>query len=510
MRISICDGQKKQRFISLDKERIRIGREDDNDIVLPVTEISRYHAEILLTDSELTIMDLKSTNGTFVGGEKIESAKIRCGETFRIGDYELYIVEEKRKSIQELKNVVRGELLEKIDLKKIDFEKVNEEELRAKTRKVIESIIKERSMEIPSPTTIEEFIKEILDETLGLGPLENLIEDPEVTEIMVNGKDQIYFERRGKLSLYTRKFASDRQVLAAIERIVAPLGRRIDESTPLVDARLKDGSRVNAIIPPLSMVGPVLTIRKFSPDLLNISNLVDSQSLTEPIAEFLKICVRAKRNILISGGTGTGKTTLLNILSGFIPEDERIITIEDAAELKLSQEHIVRLEGRPPNIEGRGEVTIRDLVRNALRMRPDRIIIGECRGGEALDMLQAMNTGHDGSLTTIHANSCKDALSRLETMVLMAGMDLPIRAIREQIASGIEIILQLIRLSNGERKTQKITEVTCIEGESIILEDVFVLQESSGKFKAQGYVPEFIRNLLKQGQDINLEIFDSG
>ena len=283
-------------------------------------------------------------------------------------------------------------------------------------------------------------------------------------------------------------------MLAVIERIVAPLGRRIDESTPLVDARLKDGSRVNAIIPPLSITGPVLTIRKFSPNLLDVTDLINLKSLTEPMAEFLKICVRARGNILISGGTGTGKTTLLNMLSGFIPEDERIITIEDAAELHLSQDHVVRLEAKPPNIEGRGEVTIRDLVRNALRMRPDRIIVGECRGGEALDMLQAMNTGHDGSVTTIHANSCRDSLLRLETMVLMAGMDLPVRAIREQIASGIQIILQLARFPSGERKIERIGEIVGIEHESIMLKDIFVFEERSGKFKAEGYVPEFIKD----------------
>ncbi len=507
MKVSIYDDRRVQRFISIEKEHVRIGRESDNDIVLPVEEISRYHAEILVEDSEFTIVDLKSTNGTFIGRKRIEKERLHPGESFYIGGFELQVVEEKKKSIQELKKAIQEELLGRVELKKLDFERANDVELWDRTKQVIGDIIKERGLEIPPPTTIEDFIKEILDETLGLGPLEDLIEDPEITEIMVNGKEKIYIERHGKLSLYPRKFTSDQQVLAAIERIVAPLGRRIDESTPLVDARLKDGSRVNAIIPPLSIEGPVLTIRKFSPNLLNIGNLIHLKSLTEPIAEFLKICVRARCNILISGGTGTGKTTLLNILSCFIPEDERIITIEDAAELRLSQKHVVRLEARPPNIEGRGEITIRGLVRNALRMRPDRIIIGECRGGEALDMLQAMNTGHDGSITTIHANSCRDSLSRLETMVLMAEMDLPVRAIREQIISAIGIILQLVRLSSGERKIEKITEVVGIERESIILQDIFVFEKGSGKFKTRGYVPEFIRNLPQQEQNIDLKIF---
>ncbi len=507
MRVAVCDERGRRRYISLEKERVKIGREPDNDIVLTGAEVSRYHAEILVQDSVFTIVDLESTNGTFIGTRRVQREEVDAGEPFCIGNFELRVAEEKRKSIQELKKAVHEELLERIDLKKLDFEKADEQELWDKTRRVIEDIIKERSLEIPSSIATAEFIKEVLDETLGLGPLEDLIADPEITEIMVNGKDRIYVERHGKLSLCPRKFTSDQQVLGVIERIVAPIGRRIDESTPLVDARLKDGSRVNAIIPPLSIAGPVLTIRKFSPSLLDIGDLIRLKTLAEPIAEFAKICVRARCNILISGGTGTGKTTLLNILSGFVPEDERIITIEDAAELHLSQEHVVRLEARPPNIEGRGEVTIRHLVRNALRMRPDRIIVGECRGGEALDMLQAMNTGHDGSITTIHANSCKDSLLRLETMVLMAGMDLPIRAIREQIVSAVHIIVQLVRLSTGERKIERIAEVIGMERESIILKDIFVLEEHSGKFKAQGYIPEFIKNLMKRGQDIDLKIF---
>ena len=512
MRIAVSSKDGTRECTTIEKDLIRIGRAQDNDIVLTGMKVSRYHAEIRRKNSEFIIADRDSTNNVFIGTKKVEKEeKLRTGETFRIADFKLELIEEpvKEESLQELKRKVHEELLERMDLKNLNFDEMREKELWKKTRKVIENIINEKNLTFSS-ITVSDFVKEILDETLGLGPLETLIDDPEITEIMVNGKDHVYIERHGKLFLYPRTFTSDEQVLAVIERIVTPLGRRIDESTPLVDARLKDGSRVNAIIPPLSMTGPVLTIRKFSPNLLGMEQLIHLGSLTETIAEFLRICVIAKQNILISGGTGTGKTTLLNIISKFVPDNERIITIEDSAELKLSQEHVVGLEARPPNIEGRGEVTIRDLLRNALRMRPDRIIVGECRGGEALDMLQAMNTGHDGSITTIHANSCRDSLSRLETMVLMAGMDLPVRAIREQIASAIQIILQLDRFPDGERKVTSASEVTGMDRESIHLQDIFVLEEkadSAGTFKATGIIPEFIKKLQKQGKNVNLKIF---
>lgn len=496
--------------VSIDKDKITIGRAGDNDVVLPSFEVSRYHAEILKRNGDWTLSDLNTTNGTFIGGKRVETEEnLQIGEIFSIGNFELRLVEKEKKSVQELKREVHNKLLKKTELRNLDFNKVEENNLRGKIRKIIEDIIKENNLEIHSITT-EEFISEVLDETLGLGPLEDLINDPEITEIMVNGKDRIYVERHGKLSLYPRKFSSDAQVLAVIERIVAPLGRHIDESSPLVDARLKDGSRVNAIIPPLSISGPALTIRKFSPNLLSVKDLIHSGSLTKEIAEFLKMCVLSKRNILISGGTGTGKTTLLNLISGFLPNEERIITIEDAAELKLSQEHVVRLEARPTNIEGRGEITIRDLVRNALRMRPDRIIVGECRGGETLDMLQAMNTGHDGSCTTVHANSCRDSLLRLETMVLMSGMDLPVSAIREQIASAIHIILQLSRFSNGERKIVKVAEVRGIDRGSISIDDIFTFEHKAGgvgKFIPTGTVPGFVKELEEHGLEVNMEIF---
>lgn len=340
----------------------------------------------------------------------------------------------------------------------------------------------------------------ILNDMLGLGPLELLLSDPDISEIMVNGPKQIYIERKGKLTLSDITFMNDEQVMRVIERIVAPLGRRIDESSPMVDARLQDGSRVNAVIRPLSLVGPVVTIRKFKKETLTIRDLVRFGSMSESMGEFLKACVEARLNIVVSGGTGSGKTTLLNVLSNFIPEDERIITVENAAELQLVQAHVVRLESRPPNVEGRGEVTIRDLVINCLRMRPERIIVGECRGGETLDMLQAMNTGHDGSMTTVHANTPKDAVGRIETMCMMAGMDLPQRAIREQIVSAVSVFVQQARLKDGSRKVIAITEVQGMEGDVPLLQDIFVFEQMGldekgkiiGNLKATGARPRFI------------------
>jgi len=318
----------------------------------------------------------------------------------------------------------------------------------------------------------------IVAEILGYGPIEPLLKDNTVTEIMVNGPKQVWVERNGKLEKTVIEFDDDDHVMRIIDRIVSPLGRRIDESSPMVDARLPDGSRINAVIPPISLVGPCLTIRKFSRDPLTVDDLIRFGTMTPEIAQFLKACVNARLNIVVSGGTGSGKTTLLNVLSSFIPSDERIVTIENAAELQLRQEHVVTLESQPPNIEGKGEVTIRDLVINALRMGPDRIVVGECRGGEALDMLQAMNTGHDGSMTTVHSNSPRDTLHRLETMVLMAGMDLPVRAIREQIASALDLIIHMARLKDGSRKIVAITEVQGMEGDVIVLQDIFVFEQT--------------------------------
>ena len=358
-------------------------------------------------------------------------------------------------------------------------------------------------------------ISEIIDEVLGLGPIEPLLKDDSVTEVMVNRFNQVYVERNGLLTLTDVHFRDDVHVMHIIEKIVSPMGRRIDESSPMVDARLPDGSRVNAIIPPLALTGPALTIRKFSRDPFKINDLIEMETLTQEMADLLKACVEGKLNIVISGGTGSGKTTTLNVLSSFIPADERIVTIEDAAELQLRQEHIVTLEARPANIEGRRAVTIRDLVRNSLRMRPDRIVVGEVRSGEALDMLQAMNTGHEGSMTTGHANSPRDMVSRMETMVLMAGMELPVRAIREQISSAIDLVIQQSRLRDGSRKITHLTEIQGMEGDVITMQDIFIFDQTGrdangkilGRFKPTGIRPKFVEKLLANGIKLPAELF---
>jgi len=358
-------------------------------------------------------------------------------------------------------------------------------------------------------------IIEVVDEVLGFGPIDPLLKDDSVSEVMVNSANQIYVERKGKLILTDVRFRDDNHVMQVIEKIVAPLGRRIDESSPMVDARLPDGSRVNAIIPPLALRGPCITIRKFAKDPLQIEHLIGFGTLTQGMADFLKACVEGKLNIVVSGGTGSGKTTTLNVLSSFIPTDERIVTIEDAAELQLRQEHVVKLETRAANIEGKGAISMRDLVKNSLRMRPDRIVVGEVRSGEALDMLQAMNTGHDGSLTTGHANSPRDMISRLETMVLMAGLDLPVKAIREQIASAVDLVLQQSRLQDGSRRVTHLTEVQGMEGEVITLQDIFVFEQKGkdendkiiGNFKPTGIRPKFMDKLAANGIHIPNEIF---
>jgi len=360
----------------------------------------------------------------------------------------------------------------------------------------------------------ERLLDRVIAEILGYGPLDILLRDETVTEIMVNGPNKIYVERGGKIELTPYRFDDTAHLMRIIERIVAPLGRRIDEASPMVDARLPDGSRVNAIIPPLSLVGPVLTIRKFFRVPLGVEDLVRLGTCTAQFLDFVRMCVQSRLNIVVSGGTGAGKTTLLNILSSFLPADERIITIEDAAELQLRQEHVVTLESRPPNLEGQGQITIRQLVINALRMRPDRIVVGEVRGGEALDMLQAMNTGHDGSLTTAHSNSPRDTLRRLETMVLMAGMDLPLRAIREQIASAINLIIHVQRLRDGSRKVVQASEVTGMEGDTILLQDIFKFEETGtrdgrvlGRLQPTGVRPKFAERLQERGFELAPEIF---
>ncbi|HEY3486853.1 MAG TPA: CpaF family protein, partial [Gammaproteobacteria bacterium] len=391
------------------------------------------------------------------------------------------------------------------------------QELRASVETLVAEVVKGMEGQLPPDIDRAKLKKEVLDEAVGLGPLEDLLADKDVTEVMVNKYDDIYIEKSGKLQKSEVTFSSDDAVMSAIERIVSPLGRRIDESSPMVDARLKDGSRVNAIIPPLALKGPCITIRKFSEKKLTDEDLIRFGSANKAMVSILRTAVEQRCNIIISGGTGSGKTTLLNILSNFIPSGERVITVEDAAELKLSQPHVISLEARPPNLEGKGAVPIRDLVKNCLRMRPDRIVVGECRGGEALDMLQAMNTGHDGSLTTAHANTPRDCVSRLEVMVLMAGMDLPVRAIREQVASAVDIIVQQTRFSDGSRLITHISEVTGVEGSSgtIQMNDIFLYKQKGfdsngkvkGEFVATGQVPHFYEELRERGIKVDMSVF---
>lgn len=420
-----------------------------------------------------------------------------------------------------LKMQIHTELIKEMDLKKdlsqTKDDPVKAKELRDKTLRTI-SMLTDRLGQGLSRDQRSATIKEVLDEALGLGPLENLLSDPSVTEIMVNGAKMIYIEKSGRLTLSPTTFTSNQQLKNVIERIVTPLGRRIDEKTPYVDARLADGSRVNAVIEPLSIDGPAVTIRKFPTDRIEISDLVERfGSMTNGMAEFLRICVEQGKNIVISGGTGSGKTTLLNVMSSFIPSNERIITVEDAAELQLKQEHVVRLETRPANMEGSGEISIRDLIKNSLRMRPDRIVVGECRDGAALDMLSAMNTGHDGSMTTVHANNPREAVARLETLCMMAGMELPARAIREQVASAVSLIVQISRLSDGSRKILSVTEVVGMQGDTVTLQEIFRYKEEGfdknrkiiGQFQAMGMIPTFIEKFEQRGVKIPRNLFTS-
>jgi len=418
-----------------------------------------------------------------------------------------------------LKMLIHKRLPEQLDLKRVDREIGNRPDrdklLREKAEAAVAKILDEEGTGVADRAARKRIVKEVCDEALGLGPLEDLLADDRVTEVMVNGRDNVFIELSGKLQKTDLSFTDDQQLLGVIERIVTPLGRRIDEKSPMVDARLADGSRVNAIIPPLAIDGPSITIRKFAKDPLQVDDLVRYGSLTHDLADLLRACVQARLNIVISGGTGSGKTTLLNVLSSFIPMDDRIVTIEDAAELQLRQPHVVRLESRPANIEGVGEVKIRDLVKNSLRMRPDRIVVGECRGAEAVDMLQAMNTGHDGSLTTVHANTTRDALARLETLVMFAGLDLPSRAIREQIASAINIIIQVSRLSDGSRRVVSVAELVGMEAQTITLQEIFAFKQTGvtqdrkvvGSFGPTGFVPKFVSKLTELGIAVPRGIF---
>ncbi|HEX9054088.1 MAG TPA: CpaF family protein [Gemmatimonadales bacterium] len=418
----------------------------------------------------------------------------------------------KQHFFQEIKGRVHRKLIERLNLSSLD--KLSREQVVDAIRKVVHDLLAQESAPLNFEER-EELVRQVLDEIFGLGPIEPLMQDPEVSDVLVNTYKQVYIERHGKLEPTDVRFQDDKHLLQVIDRIVSAVGRRIDDSSPMVDARLADGSRVNAIIKPLAIDGPHLSIRKFKRDALSGEDLLAKESLTEPMLELLKGIVRARLNVIISGGTGAGKTTLLNILSSFIPVNERIVTIEDSAELQLKQPHVVRLETRPANIEGMGEVPQRLLLINALRMRPDRIIMGECRGGEAVDMLQAMNTGHDGSITTIHANTPRDALSRIETMVSMSSLDLPERAVRQQIASAVQVVIQVSRLSDGARKVVQIAEISGMEGDVITMQDIFVFDRQGigedervlGKFKASGIRPKFTERLKAYGIDLGSLLF---
>ena len=414
--------------------------------------------------------------------------------------------------MNELKQIVHRKLLSETEFTVL--QRLNRRQLAERIAYLTDVVAAENNLSLTGRAR-QQTEQEVLYEVVGYGPIQTLLDDPDISEIMVNGPTQVFIERSGRLELTDRRFADDDHVMRIIEKIISPLGRRLDESVPMVDARLPDGSRVNAIIPPLALNGPCITIRKFAAERLTPEDLVGFGSMSPQMCEFLEACVKSRLNALVSGGTGSGKTTTLNVLSSFIPNDERILTIEDAAELQLQQEHVITLESRPPNVEGKGAIAIRDLVRNSLRMRPDRIVVGECRGAEALDMLQAMNTGHDGSLSTLHSNSPRDTLARLETMVLMAGMELPIKAIREQIAGALHLIVHQSRLRDGSRRIVSITEVQRMEGEHIVLQELFNFERHGigpdgkilGRHRATGVRPLFMELLEAEGIDLAPEIF---
>ena len=562
-------GQPASRF-ELPAGSYTIGRGDACKIRLRHPEISERHALLAVRADGVWIEDLNASNGTFLDDRRIEGRlPVLAGQRLRLGPYLLLLLDAPRAAGEpaapaaapashgqpetglptppaaatpktfsgtghivarppplrdpqleirrEIKNQIHREVVQRLDIKRMTAARVDAEELQKRAREAIVLVIEEvrQRQRLPPGIDPTRLAEEICNEALRLGPIEEFLADESVTEVMVNGPHQIFVERNGLLELTNQDFMDDSSVQAIIERIVAPIGRRIDESQPYVDARLPDGSRVNAIIPPLSLTGPCVTIRKFSRRAFTDADFVRFNTWTDDMTKFLRVCVQMRKNIVVSGGTGSGKTSLLNVLSSYLPSQERILTIEDAAELRLNQPHVIRLEARPPNIEGRGAITIRDLVRNALRMRPDRIIVGECRGGEALDMLQAMNTGHDGSLTTVHANSPRDVISRLETMVLMSGMELPSRAIREQIAAALDLIVHESRLSDGSRKVTAISEIVGIEGAQIVMQDIFEFVQTGlgeggrvlGRFRATGAVPTFLEDLKARGLDLDPTIF---
>jgi pilus assembly protein CpaF len=579
LHIEITDAEGQARQIQVPDDAV-IGKGAQNEIRLDSWRVSKEHARLVKTAAGVLLEDLASFSGVLVNGQRIEAqhGPLRASDVIAIGRYKLRVLlpggappaaaavaappaaaaapralepappavasattaakppaaapvvvvpapsatpEARRRELEfEWRKRIHTKLLETMDLRRHDVSSMTDAQLRGETSSLISQILQDQEKEIPRELDRAQLARQVLDEAVGLGPLEELLADSSVSEIMVNRYDEIFVERAGRLSRHPLTFTGDRAVLGVIERIVAPLGRRIDESSPMVDARLKDGSRVNAIIPPLALKGPALTIRKFSTRKLTAQDLVEFGAISPDMAAFLQICVEARKNIVVSGGTGSGKTTLLNILSNFIPGGERIITVEDAAELQLHHEHLISLESRPANVEGKGAVHIRDLVKNTLRMRPDRIVVGECRGAEALDMLQAMNTGHEGSLTTLHANTPRDGLARLETMVLMAGMDLPLVAIREQIASAVDMVVQQTRFSCGSRKVTSITELTGMESGKLQIQEIFKFVSKGygdpnpqGVRKVQGYftgcdtVPHFYEELRASGGELDMGMF---
>jgi len=511
----------------------RIGRSRDCELVLAGWRVGRVHAQLQIEPvakgRAVRITDAGTLGGTLVNGEHItDFGPISPLDLIEIAGHRLRVQlaselppEQDKDSRPALshdtlswRRLVHRQVLQTLDLRRRDLRLTDTDALRTEIRGVIDQLLDE-SISLPETIDREQLIVDVLDESIGLGPLERLLEDSAISEIMVNAPDEIWVERAGRLQRHASAFTDDAAVRSVIERIVAPLGRRIDESSPMVDARLADGSRVNAIIPPLALRGPALTIRRFARSLKGPQDLIDAGAASVEMFDFLRVCVEQRRNIVISGGTSSGKTTLLNVLSNLIPAGERIITIEDAAELSLRHEHLVQLEGRPPNLEQRGEITIRDLVRNALRMRPDRIVVGECRGGETLDMLQAMNTGHDGSLTTVHANSPRDVISRLEVMTLMAGMDLPVSAIREQVAAAIDVVVHQARFADGSRRITSIMEVTGIESGRVQMQPLFEFRArvgtrgvaAAGEFIGCGNVPTFYEGLRASGLVLDLRPF---
>lgn len=556
-------GKTEKKVSSCELDQCTVGKAPENLIVLRGWSVGKKHATIYKRSSQIYIEDHGAMSGTEVNGKVVkgEYGPLTDSDMITIGDNSLRVflgdtasvsptpadrpadvlptasvstpavaaenkaatspetqtadeILSKQVKLNDAKRFLHSKLIEQMDFRRLDVSGMSEDSLREVAKATIEDVIKQANFSDPD-IDLKFLARDLLNEVVGLGPLEELLADNDISEIMVNRFDEIYIEKKGRLTKAVITFSNDKAVLSAIERIVAPLGRRIDESSPMVDARLKDGSRVNAVIPPLALKGCNITIRKFSKNKLVDKDMINYGSVTTEMMQFLQIAVHHAANIIISGGTGSGKTTLLNVLSNYIPDDERIVTVEDAAELQLAKPHLISLESRPPNSEGKGSVSIRELVKNCLRMRPDRIVVGECRGGEALDMLQAMNTGHDGSMTTAHANTPRDCIARLEVMTLMSGLDLPIRAIREQISSAVHMIVQQSRFPDGSRKITHITEVVGMEGDIVQLQDIFLFKQDGydekgkirGKFIATGNIPDFCQDMAKRGLPVDLSIF---